>query len=82
LTDSERALAKLAAAVISWHGGVMTFAQYDEAMYKIMYFAPLNWVYGWGNSTLHKMNNDKLCVFAACAMNLVTQRGFVYRIVE
>lgn len=78
----QRSLGELAAAVISHHGGVLTFAQYDEVMYPVRYYAPINWADGWGNPVLHKMNNDKLCVFTAISLGLVVQRGYVYRIVE
>lgn len=73
LSEHERQLGRLAAEVVRDAGGSVTFDQYDGLMAKQRYFAPLNWIDGWGDSVVHRKNNDKLCAFAACQMGLLMQ---------
>lgn len=82
LSEQEKKLGELAAKVVAEAGGKVTFAQYDELMYPKQYITPLSWIEGWGNRVLWKRNNDKLCVFAACEMDLLTQTADGYELVD
>jgi hypothetical protein len=68
-----RSCAEKAVKVVEDAGGVVTFDEYDRLMWPIRYISPVEWIAGWGNPTLHKANNDKLCAFAAVKLGLLKQ---------
>lgn len=73
--------AKIAERIVREAGGKMTFRQYDVAMSKERYFAPIYWIEGWDDVVLHKQNNDKMCAFVACNMGLIKQTRTGYKII-
>lgn len=81
LTKAEKTLGRMAAEVVTQAGGTISFTQYDKLMYPKLYFAPIHWINGWGNSVLHKQNNDKLCAFAAVELKLLEQTSTGYKVI-
>jgi hypothetical protein len=72
-------LAKLALVVVEKYGGKITFDEYDKAMFEVQYFAPFEWINGWGlGRELKKANDDKMCAFVACDLGYIrqTQTGY------
>jgi hypothetical protein len=83
LSDREKSIGRIAASVVQEAGGTISFAKYDRMMFPKCYFAPINWIEGWGLSKREwKQNNDKLAVFAAVRMGLVRQTKTGYELVS
>ena len=81
LSSQEEALGRLAASKVCAFGGRVTFAEYDAIMRAELYFSPISWIAGWGDHSVWKANNDKLCAFAAVKMGLLKKTASGYQIV-
>lgn len=78
----EKLCGHAAALVVQASGGSVTFDEYDELMKSQYYLAPMNWCQGWGDRTLLRSNQDKLCAFKAVQMGLIRQTETGYELVE
>ena len=73
MSTCEESCATIAHEVVIAAGGTITFEEYDKAMSARTYFAPINWIAGWGNHNVLRANNDKMCAFKAVEMGLLVQ---------
>lgn len=71
----------IAAEVLRENGGKCTFAEFDILMKDKKYFAPINWICGWGLSMESKKSNyDKMCALVACRLGLIKQTSEGYQL--
>jgi len=78
----EQGNGKLALKMVKNAGGYLSYEAYDRIMGSAVYFKPLHWIAGWGDSALSKSNSNKMCAFVACKNGWLVQEKEGYRITD